>query len=240
MPNHPRQHQAALGDHAGFLERTAVEVRVGQDRLARHFVEGDVLRRQLGGRGDGQAMAHAIGVSDGPLQGLHAAEAAADHGGPLLDAQPVGPARLAVDPVFHGQYREVGAEGLAGFRVEAAGAGRAVAAAEVVQADHKELVGIDGLAGADAAVPPAGLALVDVVEARGVMMAGQGVADQHGVARRGVQLAVGFIDQVVGWQRTSAGQGQRFAEVRHLGHDQSNRIGGKGSWHRPCSRLNEA
>jgi hypothetical protein len=87
VPDHPRQHQAALGDHALFLERTAMEVRVGEDGLARHFVEGDVLRRQLGCRGDGQAVAHAVRVGDGPLQRLHAAQAAADHGGPLADAQ---------------------------------------------------------------------------------------------------------------------------------------------------------
>ena len=43
-------------------------------------------------------------------------------------------------------------------------------------------------------------------------------------------------DQVVGGQRTSAGQGQRFTEVRRLRRHQTNRIGGKGSWHRPCSR----
>src|SRR5476651_1422836 len=81
-------------------------------------------------------------------------------------------------------------------------AGGAVAAAEVVQADHKEFVGVDRLAGADAAVPPAGLALVGTVETGGVMMAGQGMANQHGVARRGVQLAIGFVDQVIGRQRT--------------------------------------
>ena len=57
-------------------------------------------------------MAHAIGVSDGPLQGLHAAEAAADHGGPLLDAQQVGQTRLAVYPVFHGRYRKSAPKGL--------------------------------------------------------------------------------------------------------------------------------
>ncbi len=61
-------------------------------------------------------MAYAVRVSDGPLQGLHAAQAAADDGCPLADAQHVGEARLAVHPVFHGQHRKVGAERLAASR----------------------------------------------------------------------------------------------------------------------------
>ncbi|MNF48656.1 hypothetical protein D3C84_299080 [compost metagenome] len=213
-----------------------MEFGVGEDRLARHFVEGDVLRRQFGGRGNRQAVADAIGVGDAPLHRLHAAQAATDDGSPLRDADAVRQARLAVDPVFHGQHREVGTEWLAGVGVGAARAGGAVAAAKVVQADNEEFVGVDRLAGAYAAVPPTGLAVVRAVETRGVMMAGQGVTDQHGVARRGVQRAVGFVNQVIRWERTAAGQGQGFTEVRHLRRHQTNRIGGKGSWHRPCSR----
>ncbi|MNV56505.1 hypothetical protein D3C71_1487940 [compost metagenome] len=235
VPDHPRQHQAALGDHVVFLERTAVEFRVGEDRLACHFVERDVLCRQLGRRGDGQAMADAVRVSDAPLHRLHAAEAAADHRRELSDAEAIGQTRLAVHPIFHSQHREIGAKRLAGLRVDAARAGRAVAAAEVVQADHEELAGVDRLAGTDAAVPPTGFAVVGAVVAGGVVMAGQGVADQHGVARRGVERAVGFVDQVIGRERATAGQRQGFAEVRHLRRHQTNRIGGKGSWHRPCS-----
>ncbi len=183
VPDHSRQHQAALGNHAVFLEGAAMELRVCENRLARHFVEGDVLRRQFGGRGDGQAVAHAIRISDGPLQRLHATQAATDDSGPLADAQQIRQARLAVHPVFHGEHREVGAERLAGFRVDAARAGRTVATAEVVQADHEELAGVDRLAGADAAVPPTGFAVVDAVIAGSVVVTGQGVADQHGVAR---------------------------------------------------------
>ena len=45
VADHARQHQPALGDHALFLKVSAMELRVSEDRLARHFVEGDVLRR---------------------------------------------------------------------------------------------------------------------------------------------------------------------------------------------------
>ncbi|PNG62088.1 hypothetical protein SC81_23105, partial [Vibrio vulnificus] len=72
-----------------------------------------------------------------------------------------------------------------------------VATAEVVEGNDEELAGVDRLARTDAAVPPARLALVDAVVAGGVVVAGEGVADQHRVALRGIQLAVGFDHQVV-------------------------------------------
>ncbi|MNO74096.1 hypothetical protein D3C76_650820 [compost metagenome] len=129
VADHAREDQSALGNHALFLEVSAMELRVGEDRLPGYLVEGDVLRRQFRCAGDVQAVAHALRVADGPLQRLHAAETAADHRGPLLDAQAVGQACLAVDPVFHRDHREVGAVDPAGGRVAAAGAGGAIAAA---------------------------------------------------------------------------------------------------------------
>ncbi|MNZ28951.1 hypothetical protein D3C78_461950 [compost metagenome] len=240
MPDHTRQHQATLGDHALVLERAAVEFGVGEDGLARHFVEGNVLGRQLWCRGDIDAVAHAVGVGHGPLQGLHAAEAAADNGRPLPDAQAIGKACLAVYPVFNGQYREIGAIRLAGGGVDAAGAGAAVAATEVVQADHEETVGVDRLARADAAVPPAGLAVGGGVVAGRVVMARQGMADQHSIACAGIQAAICLVDQLVAGQRTATGQGQRFIEPGCLRCNQTDGIFGKDSGHRPCSRLTEA
>ncbi len=233
MPDHARQHQAAFGNDAHFLEVAAMKLRVRENRLTRDFVEGDVLRRQLWRRGDRQAVADALGVGDRPLERLHAAEAAANDCCPLLDAELIGQARLAVDPVLHRDDREVRAVDLAGGRVQAAGPGRAVAAAEVVQADDEKAFGIDRFARADAAVPPARLAIVHAVVAGRVVMAGQRVADQHRIAAAGVELAVGFVDQLVIGQRAAAGERQRFGEMRDLRAHQANGIGWNGSGHRP-------
>ena len=63
------------------------------------------------------------------------------------------------------------------------------------------------------------------------MVAGQGVADQHRIAARGVQFAIGFDDQFVLGQAAPAGQRQGFAEAKYLGTDQADGILGKCSGH---------
>ncbi len=201
-----------------------MEVRIGNDCLPGHLVEGDVLCRQLGRGGNGHAVTHALRVADRPLQRLHAAKTAAHHRSPLLNAQHVGQPGLAVHPVFDGNDRKTGAVALAGFRVDAGRAGGAVAAAEVVQADDEEAIGVDGLTGADAVVPPARFAIVGAVVAGGVVMAGQGVADQHRVAGAGVELTVGLVDQLVAVQRRAAGQGKRVGKRLALGGDQADGV----------------
>src|SRR5690606_2586643 len=126
----------------------------------------------------------------------------------------------------------IGAVGLIGLRIEAARPRRAIATAEVVQADDEEAVGVDGLARADARIPPARLAVVHAVVAGGVVMPREGMADQHGIAARGVQFAIGFVGQLVIGQGTAASEHQWFGEMRDLRAHQANGIGWYFSGHR--------
>ena len=83
-----------------------------------------------------------------------------------------------------------------------------MAAAQVVEADHEKAIGIDGFARPYALFPPAGSFVVFVVVASGMMVAAEGVTDQYGVAARRIELAVGFVDQLIVGQLPATGQRQ--------------------------------
>ena len=212
----------------------AVEIRVGDDGATRHLVEGNVLGVQIRRAGHHHGMAHALGIAQRPGQGLHAAQAAAQHGGEPLDAQAVQQTRLRIHPVLHRHHGKIRTIGLARGRVGVHGAGRAEAGAQIVDADDKELVGIDGLARADHVVPPAfalGLALV----AAGYMVGGiERMTDHDGVALVGIELAIGLEGKIVIGDGTTALQGQRLIKMHEL------RCRDEGHMKKPGIAKNEA
>lgn len=98
---------------------------------------------------------------------------------------------LHFDHVAHGDSREFFAIGLAGCRVDAAGAGRPAASAQQVGADDEEAAGIHRFARANHDVPPAWVVLLIVLGHMGV--AAEGMADQDGIGLGGIEVAVGFV-----------------------------------------------
>ena len=73
--------------------------------------------------------------------------------------------------------------GLAGFRIDRGGSGRAHAAAKHIRADDEEPIGVERAAGTDHGLPPAGAA-GDRMQVRDMLIAGQRVADEESVGFR--------------------------------------------------------
>ena len=105
----------------------AMKVGIGHDGASRHFIEGDVLGREVGRTGYHHGMTHALWVLQGPAQGLHAAQAAAQNGSELGDAQTVEQQGLGVHPVFNRDDRKIRAIHLACVGVDVHRARRAKA-----------------------------------------------------------------------------------------------------------------
>ena len=221
MPDHAGDTQPAFwlgfGLAAFCVKMPAVEVGVGRDGAARHFIESDVFSREVGRRGDHQRMAHARRVLQGPGQRLHAAQRATHHRGQGFDAQGVQQASLGVDPVFHRHHRKVGAVNAAGVRVDMHRSGGTKTGAQVVHANHEEPVGVQRFAGPDHAVPPALGFLLPRVYPGHMVRGVQRMADQHGVGFVGVQCAVGFITEVVRTDRRATLQGKWRLKQHRLG-----------------------
>ena len=195
----------------------AVEVRIGHDRLARHLVERNVLRRELRRGGDDDRMANALGVGECPLERLHRAERPADHRGEALDAQSLGEARLRFDPVFHRHHRKIGAPWFSRRGIDGRRPGGAEATAEVIGADDEKAPGVQRLSRADEVVPPADVVRIFGVVAGDMMRGVQRMADENGVGALGVELAIGLVRNVEGRKRRPALQSYRLAEMRGLG-----------------------
>ncbi len=100
---HARQRQP-LGRQCVVRQVVALgEVGVGLYSLAGDLVEGNILGAQAQRGSDHDTVAQALRIKQCPAHGLHATQAAPDHGGPAVDTQQVREAGLAVHPVAYPQ-----------------------------------------------------------------------------------------------------------------------------------------
>ncbi|MFK4491274.1 hypothetical protein ABIA45_006352 [Bradyrhizobium sp. USDA 336] len=130
--------------------------------------------------------------------------------------EPVDQHRLRAHHVRNGDDGEVEAPDLAGGGIDRRRPGRTHAAADHVGADDEVVLGIDGAAGADQRLPPAGLA-GDRMDVGDMLVAGQRMTDQHGVGAIGVELAIGLVGDLERGEIDAAIEPQRLlsAEMRN-------------------------
>ena len=152
----------------------------------------------------------------------------------LGDAKVVEEKFLGAHHVEDGEGGEAKAVGFAGGGVGRRGAGGAGAAAGDVGADDEEAAGVDGLAGADKVVPPAGFFVGGGVPTGGVVVAGEGVADEDGVVAGGVKGAVGLVAEGEAVELLAVFEGEGTGENVVLGRDEADVVrrqvtrGGRG------------
>ena len=89
-------------------------------------------------------------------------------------------------------------------------------ATEVVRADDKKSIRVDGFPWANAGIPPAGPAIVLAVEAGSVMVPGESMADEHCIAVVCVQGPVTLVDQLIAGQPITAVQLELFGNLERL------------------------
>ena len=94
-----------------------------------------------------------------------------------------------------------------------------MAAAQIVQPNHKKRIGIDGLAWAYHIVPPAAVLIGFGVLARHMVIARQSVANQYRIAFGGIQLAIRFHHQIKTGQHLPILQRQRLFKCNFLWRD---------------------
>src|SRR5699024_7025486 len=132
-----------------------------------------------------------------PPQGLHAAQRTSHDSSEFFDAEIICQTNLGLHPVFHRQDGEVSPPRFAGSRVDGGRAGGSETGTDVVDADDKETVGVDSLAGADHVVPPADVFRIIRVDSSDMVGRVQGVADEYSIAGGFIQRAVGSHGQLI-------------------------------------------
>ena len=105
-----------LGPRAVVEVAAAAPVGIGHDGLAADLVEGDVLRRMPGRRGDRHGGEDALRIERRPLQHLHAAHRAAGDAEQRVDAEMVDQHGLRPHHVADGDDRQIEPVGPAGRR----------------------------------------------------------------------------------------------------------------------------
>jgi len=173
-------------------------------------------------------MSNSIGIGDGPLQGLHAAEAAAHHRGELLYAKTIGKPCLGIDPVFHRDHRETGAIRLARGRIDGGRSGGSETGSQIVHPNDIEPIGINGFTRPHHVVPPTDIAGIVLRIAGHMMGCVECVTDQYRVISGRVQVTISLIDELIGSKRLAAFQGQRIGETGRLWRYRTNRWVGRG------------
>ena len=244
MADHARDAHAAVGPAPGAVVVTALPVRVGRDRVARDRVPRDALRLDRVGAGDRDDRVDLIGVEDRPLERLHAAERSARNGREPLDAELVEERALRPHHVGDGDDGEVRPVRLAGRRVDGRRPGRPAAPSEQVRGDDEVAVGVERLAGADHAVPPAEPLAAGTVtvfgaeavagallgrrlrEARGVRVAAQRVTDEDHVVACRRERPVRLVGDPDRMQLAPAVEPERTRKVEVLRLDRADRPGG--------------
>ncbi len=129
---HPRHREATLGQDALIDVVAAAPVRIGHDRLAADFMEGDILRRVSCGPGNRRRRKDPVSIPHAPFEDLHGAHASAGHAEKLFDAEMVDQTALRRHHVADGDNGKLQPPGFSGLGVDFLWSGGAHAAAEYV------------------------------------------------------------------------------------------------------------
>lgn len=227
VPDHAGHGQAQVRPHSVIVVAVP-PIGIAHDGLPGHLVEGDGLGGMTACRGQGQDSFHHVWIACGPLQNLHPAQGAADHGQQTFDAEMPKQLALGPDHVGDGHDGKIQAPVPAGGGVDGGWSARTHAAANDIGTDHEIAVRIDGFAWSHIVIPPSGL-VIALMEPGHMGVAGQGVTDENRIGTFGVQLSIGFIGQGYGPQihATVQNHGPRgMGKGERLGPDQANAGGG--------------
>ncbi len=217
MSRHPGHREPAMRMSTPLEVAPVMPIRIGHHRLPAEFVKRDVLRGVPRAAGDRHHREHAVRISRGPLQRLHASHRAADDAQQRFDAETIEQHRLRPHHVRYRDDRKIQSPHLAGGGIGRGRTGRAHAAADHIRADDEVSVGIERPASTDHDFPPAGFT-GQWMQVGDVLIQRQRMADHDRVGAFGVELAVGLVGDLERRQIDAAIELQRLvhAELRQL------------------------